>query len=121
MFPTSNKDSNATQYTIVWHIDDLRIFHIVTSLSIGYGKVSEIMVRREMKQDYLGTILDFLEDGKFTFDMEEILCGLLEGAKGVATTPTYDHLFKMCNDMPKLAREREPSCSAASPQIIFVV
>ena len=43
-----NKDINGTQYTIVWHVDDLKTPHkdsavvneVIASLSDEYGKVS---------------------------------------------------------------------------------
>ena len=62
----SNKDINGTQCTIVWHVDDLKIFHndlavideIIASLSAEYGKVGGMTVRRGKDHDYLGMTLD---------------------------------------------------------------
>ena len=43
----ANKQINGTQYTIVWHVDDLKIFHndsavvdeVIASVGDKYGKV----------------------------------------------------------------------------------
>ena len=73
----ANKDINGSQYTIFWHVDDLKISHkdsavidkIITSLKSEYGKVGETTVRRRKKHEYLGMTLDFLKGAPFNANM----------------------------------------------------
>ena len=57
--------------------------------------------------------LDFSNDGKFVFDVEEyldeILAGLTDDMDGVATTPVADHRFKMRDNV--LKTNEGQSCS----------
>ena len=53
----ANLDINGSQYTIIWHVDDLKISHkdsaavdkIIASLKLEYRKVGEMTVRRGKK------------------------------------------------------------------------
>ena len=75
----ANEDINETQYTIIWHVDDPKISHkdsavvnkVIVSLSDKYGKVGEMIARRGKIHDYLGTTLDFSEEGKSIVNMEK--------------------------------------------------
>ena len=58
------EDTNETQYTIVWHVDDLKLAHQDPTLSAKYDKVDEMAVRRGNKHYYLGTTLGFSEDNR---------------------------------------------------------
>jgi hypothetical protein len=91
------------------------------SMSDKYGKMGELTVRRGKKHDYLGMTLDFSEDGKFIFDMEEyldkILNGLPEDMIGMPITPAADHLSKTCDDAPTLNKERAELLHRVNAQI----
>ena len=97
---------------------------VIASLSEEYGKVGEMTVRRGKKHDYLGTTLDFSEEGQFIVDMEECLDKipdrLLEDMNEVTTTPVADHLLKRRNDAPKLNKERAELLHRVTAHILFV-
>ena len=99
---------------IAWHVDD----------HVEYDKVGEMTGRRGNKLDYLGMTLNFSEDGKFNFDMEEYLAKTLsrlsEDTSGVATTPTADHTFKKCDSATRLNKERSELFHCVIPQTLFV-
>eukprot|EP00957_Ditylum_brightwellii_P148233 11286792-Ditylum_brightwellii.AAC.1 len=70
----ANKDVNGLQFTIVWHMDDLKLLHVdgkeikkvLKWLDEKYGKMKTYRVE---KHDYLGMVLDFLLDGSVIVDM----------------------------------------------------
>ena len=128
----ANKTIKGSQCTIVWHVDDLKISHmkssviddIIASLKAEYGKVGEMTVRRGKIHDYLGMTLDFSSPGSFVVDMEEYLDIVLEGAPddmgGLASTPAADHLFKTRENIDKLGPERAELFHRITAQLLFV-
>ena len=52
--------------------------------------------------------------------MDEMLVGLPEDMKGVATTPAADHLFKVRDSAPKLNEERAELFHRVTAQMLFV-
>ena len=129
----ANKQIQGSQCTIVWHVDDLKISHvkssvvdgIITSLKAEYGKVGEMTVRRGKVHDYLGMTLDFSEDKMFTIDMEAYLDTMLgqdlpAEFGGVASTPAADHLFKTRENVDSLDEKRADLFHRLTAQMLFV-
>ena len=62
-----NKEINGKQYTIVWHVDDLKLSHmevdVVTSvikiIEKDFAKHKPLTVQRGLLHDYLGMTIDF--------------------------------------------------------------
>ena len=116
----------------MWHVDDLKISYkdpavtnnVSASLCEKYSTLGEMIVRRGKKHDYLGTTIDFSEEGQFIVDMEECLDKipdrLLEDMNEVTTTPVADHLLKRRNDAPKLNKERAELFHRITAQILFM-
>ena len=114
----ANRNIKGSQYTIVWHVDDLKISHaspkvvdqLVDSLRDEYGKIGEMSVNRGKLHDYLGMTLDFSSPGKFTLDMEkyieEIMKHVPDDMHGMASTPAGDHLFKTRDEVNKLSQDK---------------
>jgi len=127
----ANKDINGKQCTIVWHVDDLKISHVDTSvvdeivrnLRSEFGKVGDLTVHRGKVHDYLGMELDFSEDGNVMVSMEkyldEILVELPEDMDGTAVTPAAEHLFKTRDNAPKLDNERAALFHRVTAQLLF--
>lgn len=125
----ANKMINGKQCTIAWHVDDLKISHIdstvvdeiIASLKKEYGKVGELTVRRGKIHDLT---IDFSDFGKFMVDMEEYLGGVLENVPedmdGHATTPAADHLFKTRDSAAKLDRKTAVIFHRITAQLLFV-
>jgi hypothetical protein len=94
---------NGKQFTITWHVDDLKLSHVDSNevtimikwLKSIYGQ--DIRVSRGKKHDYLGMDLDFSVPGEFSVTMVEYLKGVIqdfpEEITGRATSPAADHLF----------------------------
>jgi hypothetical protein len=129
----ANKTINDKQYTIVWHVDDLKIAHveeavldsIIASLKEEYGKVGEMTVRRGPVHEYLGMTLDFSQPGKFILDMEQyldqsVLVNLPEDMIGEATSPAAEHLFKTQDNATKLEKEAADLFHHITAQLLFV-
>jgi hypothetical protein len=110
-----NKMINGTQCTIAWHVDDLKISHVESSvvdlmikkLNNKYGKQGSLTVTRGKVHEYLGMTIDFSEEGKVRFYMKDYVENLLketpeELIKGTASSPAANHLFEVNDDAEKL-------------------
>ena len=113
----ANKIVNGSQFTISWHVDDLKLSHIDPSvldaflddMNQVFGKESLVVVQKGPCHDYLGITLDYSSPGKVIVDMKQYIDKVLAEAsldiKGVAQTPAGEHLFKVnpeckCLDAP---------------------
>ena len=102
------------QYTITWHVDDLKISHVektvldelTTQLDNEFGKHGPLTVHHEKKHDYLGMWLDFLLDGKVQVQMfnyiNKMLLELPGDMDGIAASPAAEHLFQVSDNGKKL-------------------
>jgi hypothetical protein len=114
----ANKTINGKQCTIIWHVDDLKISHvdstvveeIVQQIDARYGKEAPVTVTRGKKHDYLGMTIDYTAPGKVTFSMNDYVENLLEECPddmlGTAATPAAKTLFEINDAAPKLEPER---------------
>ena len=101
----ANKMVHGLQCTVIWHVDDLKISHvnptvvdeIVKLIENKFGKEAPITVKRGLKHDYLGMLLDYNEKGKVKIIMShyihEMLAGLPKDMDGEVKTPASSHLF----------------------------
>ena len=127
----ANKMIGGKQCTIVWHVDDLKISHVDSSVVDGiienlrseFGRVGDLTVNRGMVHDFLGMKLDFSEEGTFVVDMEqyfnEMLPDLPDDMNGTAATPAAEHLFKTRDDVPKLDEEHAALFHRVTAQLLF--
>ena len=91
-------------------MNDIKISHVIpkvadgvlSQLTINYGKVSPISVRRSNMHDYLGMRLDYSTKGKVWITMPKQIRGILESAtedmKGISENPSANHLFTVKED-----------------------
>ena len=103
----ANKVVNGSQFTITWHVDDLKLSHVDSSIldtflddvNQGFGKELLVVLQKGPRHDYLGIILDFSSPGKVIVDMNQYIDKVLAEAplniRGVAQSPTGEHLFKV--------------------------
>ena len=113
----ANKVINGSQFTITWHVDDLKMSHVdprvsdtfLDDLNQVFGKESPVVVHKGPRHDYLGIALDYSSPGKVIVDMKQYIDKILSETppdiKGVAQTPAGEHLFKVnpeckCLDAP---------------------
>ena len=109
-----NKMINGKQCTILWHVDDIKISHVDSSvvtcildtINDEYGKTDPLTVTRGKVHDYLGMKIDFSHPGKVKFTMidyiGEILDALPEDMRGEMATPAAAHLFDVEEETPTL-------------------
>ena len=110
----ANKVINGQQCTIVWHVDDLKMSHtqqevlddIIEKLTTKYGNEKSLSIQRGRKHEYLGMTIEYTDDGKVKFTMNDYIDGLLnemtEDMKGVAVTPAASHLNEVNDNSEKL-------------------
>jgi hypothetical protein len=110
----ANKKINGQQWTIAWHVDDLKIYHvdstvvsdIIEKINNVFGKEAPLTITRGKKHEYLGILLDFSEKEKVKVDMIMYVIGLLANVPsdlcGMANTPAASHLLEINNKNPKL-------------------
>jgi hypothetical protein len=128
----ANKTINGKQCTILWHVDDLKISHVDSSvvdqvlvqLNDEYGKEAPLTVTRGKVHDYLGLTLDFTEDGKVAIRMEDYVEGILEDAPddmdGEAPTPAAQHLFTVNDDGEKLGQDDADLFHQMTAKLLFL-
>jgi len=114
----ANKTINGRQYTIIWHVDDLKISHVekrvvdhvIDKLNKRFGEYSPLSTTTGKKLDYLGMTLDYMTKGKVTISMYEyidkMLAELLSDMNRVSKTPAAGHLFSINPDATKLPEDK---------------
>ena len=104
-----NKQIDGTQFTICWHVDDLKLSHksdhvvndIIHHLQKEFGKESPLTIKRgRIFEDYLGMRMDFSKRGKVIFSMTEYIERIIDECpsellKGPCSTPAANHLFRV--------------------------
>lgn len=114
-----NRMVDGKQFTIGWHVDDLKLSHIdpeavsaeIEWLEKRFGTKAPLTVRRGKVHEYLGMTLDYSPKGKVVVSMVDYLQGMLdeaplEFAGGSAATPAANYLFDADESAPKLDRDR---------------
>jgi hypothetical protein len=99
----ANKVINGKQFTVVWHVDDIKMSHVdekevsklITWLKSVYGE--DMRVSQGKVHDYLGMTLDFTNKGEVKVTMIDYLKGVVndfpEVITGTAITPATANLF----------------------------
>jgi len=113
----ANKTINGKQCTVLWHVDDLKISHvdekvledILRAINERFGKETPVSINRGRVHDYLGMTIDYSEDGKVKFKMDDFVEQLLEEGPedmdGSAATPAANYLFQVNKNGKKLDGE----------------
>jgi hypothetical protein len=103
----ANKMMNGKQCTILWHVDDLKIFHVypnavtevIQLLEEEFGKEAPLTKMRGKVHNYLGMTLDFSSPGQAKILMINYIKNILEempsDMDGEAPTPASNHLFQV--------------------------
>jgi hypothetical protein len=101
----TNKIIDGNQFTITWHVKDLKLSHRdeteVTKLNKWLKSIygQDMRVSRGKKHDYLGMDLEYTIPGEVEVTMVKYLKGVIEDfpecITGRATTPAADRLFNV--------------------------
>ena len=113
-----NKKIKGEQFTICWHVDDLKLSHkspavvskIIKDLQREFGKEAPLTVQRgKVFDDYLGMKMDFSNPGKVIFSMIDYIERLIAESpedllKGPCATPAANHLFHVNDKAEPLSK-----------------
>ena len=116
----ANKEVNGKQFTIAWHVDDLKLSHEdedqVTNMIEWFKKEFEdkdiglVKISRGKKHKFLGMEFDFTDIGAVKIDMKSYVLDMIksfpEKVTTKAATPAAVHLFQMREDATKLSEEK---------------
>jgi hypothetical protein len=98
---------HSKQLTVVWHVDDLKISYVETTvvdnfielLTSVFGKASPLSISRGKVHDYLGLTLDFNNSGQLVIDMSAyakmVVAAPPDDMRGRAPNPGANHLFQI--------------------------
>ena len=112
----ANRIVKGTQHTVVWHVDDLKSSHMMSSvndefiawLKETYAKdgIGEIKFKRGKIHPYLGMSLDYTVAGKLKVDMRDYIKSMMKDfpskITGKAKTPWTEGLYKENHKMKDL-------------------
>jgi hypothetical protein len=113
-----NKIVEGTQLTVAWHVGDLKVSHVQSSvvdqfiadMEGEFGKETPLNKSRGKVHDYLGMTLDFSKSGEVTVTMIDYIKGILHDApkemRGLAATPAASHLFQT-NEVNPIPLEKD--------------
>jgi hypothetical protein len=107
-FCIANKTINGKQCTVVWHVDDLKIYHVdakgVTSIlnlldakygqEIVGGEQAALTINRGRIHDYLGMTLDYSEPGYIKLNMVDYVNKILKEMPHRRQPSTYSRLSR---------------------------
>jgi hypothetical protein len=114
----ANKMINGKQYTVLWHVDDIKISHVdydvVTDvlklLDLEYGKEAPLTVTRGKFHEYLGMTIDYSVSGKVKITtknyVKNMIADLPHDMAGQSATPASSFLFQVNEDAEKLSEEK---------------
>jgi hypothetical protein len=113
----ANKMINDKQFTMVWHVDNIKMSHeeekeitqMITWLKSIYG--DDMRVSRGRVHDYLGMTLDFTKKGEVKVTMFDYLRGVIndfpEEITGTAMSPTTTNLYDVRPDKERMELNEE--------------
>jgi hypothetical protein len=127
----ANKVINGKQFTVVWHVDDIKMSHadekevskLITWLKSVYG--ADMRVSRGKVHGYLGMTLDFTNKGEAKVTMIDYLKGVIndfpEIITGTAITTATANLFDVRpkDERKVLGEEQARAFHRSVAQLLF--
>jgi hypothetical protein len=121
----ANKTVKGNQLTVVWHVDDLKVSHLLEAivtkmanwLKATYERLFEdgsgkMKITRGKVHEYLGMTLNFTVPGQVQVTMISYVKEIVElfhkhdATTLTAKTPAADHLFQVNEDAPSLTEHQ---------------
>ena len=129
----ANRQVQAKQQTVRFHVDDLMSSHVNAGVNTEfgkwlnkiYGKHGAVEVHRGKKHDYLGMVFDFTNDGEVKIDMVDYVTSMVKDFpesmtdKDVAGTPALEGLFDVGTG-EKIDKQRAESFHTTVAKGLFV-
>jgi hypothetical protein len=127
----ANKMIHHKQFTMVWHVDDIKMSHdeeevvtqMITWLKSIYGE--DMRVSRGRVHDYRGMTLDFTKKGEVKVTMidylKKVISDFPEEITGTAVTPATTNLYDVRADDERttLGEEQARAFHHAVAQLLF--
>jgi hypothetical protein len=128
-----NKMVDGKQLTVAWHVDDLKVSHVSTSvvdqfiaqMNEEFGKETPLNESRGKVHDYLGMILDFSNPGTVIVSMinyvKMVLHDTPRDMEGTAVNPAAKHLFTInSTDAVLLTQDRKDVFVRITMQLLYL-
>jgi hypothetical protein len=127
-----NKIVNGKQCTVGWHVDDLMLSHMETSvvsqiiqmMNDEFGREVPLTVSRGSVHEYLGMKFDFSTKGEVIIDMidyiKTIMSEIPEDMIGSAATPAAGHLFEVRPHPVKLDKQTSDVFRRIVMQLLYL-
>ena len=111
----ANAIINKKQCTIIWHVDDTKIFHVDSAvvddiMRLLEDKFGKMKVVRGDRHEFLGQIITFKKNGTFDLDMSSYLREAVEEFGEImelAVTPARSDLFTIDHTQPLVDERRK--------------
>jgi hypothetical protein len=127
-----NKVVEGMQCTVLWHVDDLKVSHVHSTvieavlgrLNNWYGQETPLTVTQGDIHDSFGMTIDYGTAGKVKIWMDDyvdnLLKGLPEDMDRKASTPAAEHLFKVDDGAAKLSVEASEMFDSITAKSLFL-
>jgi hypothetical protein len=127
-----NKEIEGHQCTVLWHVDDVKISHvspavvtdIINKISERFGKDVPLTITRGKVHEYLGMTIDFSQEGKVVFRMDNYVDGIIgevpDDWSGKATSPAAEHLNNVNSDAEKLGKTEAEYFHTMTAKLLFL-
>ena len=130
----ANKTINGKQYTITWHVDDVKSSHVDAKVNDDYHAWCEkkygnkdtghITTVRGKKHDYLTMNLDYSDKGKLKIDMMYYIDNMIEEflyeVNEQKAAPWNDKLFKVNKSVKKIDERKRAIVHAFVMKMMFL-
>ena len=131
----ANKMINGSQFTVVWHVDDLKVSHLdknneirvfINLIKAKYEdeKIGKVKVNCGTKHKYLGMDLDFSELGNIIVTMKDYIDNMLNEFNSEIKTKcamlAAKFLFQTHEDVPKLNKEQVANFNTNVARSLFL-
>jgi hypothetical protein len=127
-----NKMVDGKQLTVGWHVDDLKVSHVmkpvvdkfIKQMESEFGKETPMNVSRGKVHDYLGMVLDFSTPGQVVVNMVDYVKNILHHAPkdmhGESVTPAANHLFEVRDNARALDEEKKATFVTLVMQCLYL-
>ena len=128
----ANKMVRGKQMTVVWHVDDLKISHVLQEavdsfvdwVKKKYGSIGTVKTTIGKRHPYVGFTLDYSVPGEVTIDMVDYVENMLktysEPIKGSTDTLASEKLFTVDKNSPLLGPELKEEFHTVVAQGLFL-
>ena len=134
----ANRMINDLQFTVLWHVDDLKISHKDSKVMNQFvewatkkyedSEITKLKPSRGKVHDYLGMTLDYTQKGVVKMYMKDYILKMLDQFKyknelkevKKVSTPAADHLFNVNPNCSRLGDEKREEFHTMVAKALFL-